>query len=62
MPVDVSALGSIHSSLDDVIDRLRQQTVGLDDDDEIGTELREVHRQLITATRRLEKAQRRARS
>ncbi len=62
MSVDVSALGSIQSSLDEVLERLGEQTYGLGDDDEIGSELREVQRQLATASRRLEKAQRRARS
>ena len=62
MPVDVSALGSIQSSLEEVLERLGDQTRGLDDDDEIGSELREVQRQLATASRRLEKAQRQARA
>ncbi len=60
MAIDVSALGSIELSLEEVIDRLRDVSRDLDDDDEVGSELREVERQLHMAFRRLEKATRRA--
>ncbi len=58
--VDVSALGSISLSLEEIIERLRDLSQDLDDDDEIGSELKEVERQLHMAWRRLDKAMRRA--
>ncbi len=60
MSLDVSALGSISTSLDELVDRLRLVSSELSEDDEVGAELREVERQLIMASRRLEKAARRA--
>ncbi len=60
MKIDVSALGSITLSLEELIDRLQQITRNVHEDDEVGAELREVERQLQTASRRLDKAMRRA--
>lgn len=60
MAIDVSALGSVTLSLEELVDRLRDISRDLDDDDEVGSELKEVERQLHTSLRRLEKAMRRA--
>ncbi len=60
--LDVSALGSIATSLDELVRRLHEVGGELSEDDEVGAELREVERQLIMASRRLEKAARRASS
>lgn len=61
MSLDLSALGSIQLTLDDVLERLASVTADLHDDDPISSELHEVERQLSTAARRLEKAARSAR-
>lgn len=57
--IDVSALGSVELTLDDVLDRLGRVCAETNDDDEVATELREVERQLTMASRRLSKALRR---
>ena len=59
MSLDSSALGSVSRSLDDLVDRLRELSAQTGDDDDVGSELREVERQLSTASRRLHKALRR---
>ena len=59
MALDTSALGSLSLSLDELVDRLSRLAAGVDEDEEIGSELREVERQLNTASRRLTKALRR---
>lgn len=60
MAIDVSALGSISLTLEEIVERLRDLSRNVDDDDEVGSELKEVERQLHMASRRLEKAMRRA--
>lgn len=60
MAIDVSALGSITRSLLELNDRLREIALSVSDDDEVGSELREIERQLQTASRRLDKAMRKA--
>lgn len=60
LTIDVSALGSVTLSLEELIDRLRDLYRHSNEDDEVGSELREVERQLQMASRRLEKAMRRA--
>lgn len=59
MPLDVNALQSLSGSLDDLVGRLGSIAREANDDDDIGVELREVERQLETASRRLTKALRR---
>ncbi len=59
MPLDSSALGSVSLSLEDLLHRLRDLAAETNEDDEIASELREVERQLDTASRRLQKALRR---
>ena len=59
VPLDSSALGSVALSLDDMVVRIRSLIADAPDDDEIVGELREVERQLHTASRRLAKAVRR---
>ena len=59
MPLDTSALGSVSMSLEDLLMRLRELATDTNEDDEIGSELREVERQLDMASRRLQKAVRR---
>lgn len=59
MPLDVNALQSLSGSLDDLVNRLGSIAREANDDDDIGVELREVERQLETASRRLTKALRR---
>ena len=59
MPLDSSALGSLSLSLDDLVDRLRELAADTSEDDDIANELREVERQLSTASRRFHKALRR---
>lgn len=59
MPINASALGSLSLTLQEMVDRLGELAAGVGDDDEIGGELREVQRQLHTASRRLDKAVRR---
>ena len=59
MPLDTSALGSVSLSLEDLLMRLRELATDTNEDDEIGSELREVERQLDMASRRLQKAVRR---
>ena len=54
-PLDANALGSISSTLDDLIDRIGQLADGADADDDALVELREVERQLDTSARRLTK-------
>lgn len=56
MPLDVNALDSLSASLDDLVDRLGSIAREAGDEDEIAIELREVERQLETASRRLVKA------
>ncbi len=56
MPLDVNALESLSASLDDLVRRLGSIAREAGDDEEIGVELREVERQLETASRRLVKA------
>lgn len=56
MPLDVNALESLSASLDDLVHRLASIAREAGDDEEIGVELREVERQLETASRRLVKA------
>ena len=53
MPLDVSSLGSLASSLDDLTLRIGRLADDCDDEDDAGIELREVHRQLEASTRRL---------
>lgn len=60
MALDINALSSMNSSLEDLVGRLARLSTNLDDEDEIGVELREIERQLQTAQRRLTKAVRRA--
>lgn len=60
MALDVSALASLNASIADLVDRLGRLSANLDDEDEVGAELREIERQLQTASRRLTKAVRRA--
>jgi hypothetical protein len=60
MPLDASALDSLSTSLEDLVIRLAELSEDIDEDDEIGIELREVERQLHTASRRLAKATRRS--
>jgi len=59
VPLDSSALGSVSLSLDDLVERLRELAADTSEDDDIANELREVERQLSTASRRLHKAIRR---
>ena len=59
MPLDSSALGSVSLSLEDLLHRLRDLAAETNEDDEIASELREVERQLDTASGRLQKALRR---
>jgi len=59
VPLDTSALGSVSLSLEDLLNRLRELATETHEDDEIGSELREVERQLDMASRRLQKALRR---
>jgi len=59
VPLDTSALGSVSLSLEDLLARLRELSTDTHEDDEIGSELREVERQLDMASRRLQKALRR---
>ncbi len=56
MPLDVSALGSLSTTLEELVQRLAELAADVGEDDEIGIELREVERQLHTASRRLTKA------
>ncbi|MEZ5228742.1 MAG: hypothetical protein R2710_19375 [Acidimicrobiales bacterium] len=56
MPLDVNALESLSATLDDLVRRLAAIAREAGDDEEIGVELREVERQLETASRRLTKA------
>lgn len=53
MPLNVSALGSLSSSLDDLTSRLEHLSRELGPDDDLGAELRDVHRQLEASGRRL---------
>ncbi len=62
MALDTSALSSLAGSLEELVRRLGELSVAVDEDDEVGVELREVERQLQTASRRLDKAARRARA
>lgn len=60
MSVDVSALGSIARSLEELVERLRDVSRDVDEEDEVGSELREIERQLDMSSRRLQKTTRRA--
>ncbi len=59
MPLDAAALGSVSSSLDTLVERLRTLSADAQEDEDVVTELLEVERQLHTASRRLAKALRR---
>ncbi len=54
-----SALESLALSLRDMVDRLHDLASEVQEDDDIGSELREVQRQLHMASRRLDKSLRR---
>ena len=60
MALDVGSLSSLSGSLEELVDRLGQLARAVDEEDDVGVELREVERQLQTAARRLAKAARRA--
>lgn len=60
MTVDRNALSSLSATLSDVVDRLGTLARTAGEDDEVGSELLEVERQLTMSHRRLEKAIRRA--
>lgn len=53
MPLDVSALGSLSSSLDELAGRLDQLARECGPDDDTGIELRDVHRAMEASARRL---------
>ncbi len=59
MGLDANALGSISSSLDDLVRRIGDLATDAQDDDDALSELREVERQLQTSARRLTKIARR---
>lgn len=59
MPLDASALSSLSSSLDTVVERLGQLADGADPDEDALVELREVERQLQASSRRLARVIRR---
>ena len=60
MALDVGSLSSLSGSLEELVERLGQLAGSVDEEDDVGVELREVERQLQTAARRLAKAARRA--
>lgn len=59
MGLDANALGSISSSLDELVRRIGNLATEAQDDDDALSELREVERQLQTSSRRLTKIVRR---
>jgi hypothetical protein len=60
MPLDVTALGSLASSLEELTTRLGLLAATCDEKDDTGNELREVERQLEGSSRRLLSVLRRA--
>jgi hypothetical protein len=56
VPLDISQLGSIASSLEELTERLGRIRREGDSDDELMVDLNEVERQLNTASRRLNKS------
>ena len=60
MALDVGSLSSLSGSLEELVERLGHLARAVDEEDDVGVELREVERQLQTAARRLAKAARRA--
>ncbi len=60
MSINLSALHSLNASLEELLTRLAELSRDAGEDDDIGLELREVERQVHTASRRLAKALHRA--
>lgn len=61
MALDLSALASLSSSLDELTLRIGQQAAACDEKDEAGLALRELERQLEASARRLTSILRQAR-
>ena len=58
MAIDYHVLSSLAATLDDIVNRLGEQARAAGEHDEAAIDLQEVERQLMTASRRLNKVAR----